>query len=65
VLTWALDYYSLASLIRTLHILDLPVCIGKYTLDGGTYRMIIAGPFGSKINGILSKLRSYVYAALH
>ena len=41
--------------------MGLPVRIGKYTRDGATYRMVIAGPFGSNINAVLSKLRASGY----
>ena len=38
--------------------MGLPVRIGKYIRGGATYRMVIAGPFGSNINGFLSKLHA-------
>ena len=41
--------------------MDLPVRIGKYIRGGATYRMVITGPFGSNINGVLSKLRASGY----
>ena len=41
--------------------MGLPVRIGKYTRSGKTYRMVLAGPFGTDASRVLSKLRSAGY----
>ena len=52
---------SAQTVAKRIQRMDLPVRIGKYTRGGATYRMVIAGPFGSNINGVLSKLRASGY----
>lgn len=41
--------------------MGLPVRIGKFDRAGKTYRMVLAGPFGSQAQVYLSKLRSAGY----
>lgn len=41
--------------------LGLPVRIGKYDRSGTTYRMVLAGPFGSNAAGALAKLKAAGY----
>jgi hypothetical protein len=53
--------YSAQTVAERFQRMDLPVRLGKYTRDGATYRMAIAGPFGSNINAVLSKLRASEY----
>jgi hypothetical protein len=52
---------SAQTVAKRIQRMGLPVRIGKYTRGGATYRMVIAGPFGSNINGVLSKLRASGY----
>ncbi|MBT3466014.1 MAG: SPOR domain-containing protein [Rhodobacteraceae bacterium] len=53
--------YSAQTVAERFQRMGLPVRIGIYTRVGATYRMVIAGPFGSNINAVLSKLRASGY----
>lgn len=55
------DQNGAQAVAKRVQRLGFPVGIGKFTRGGRTYRMVLAGPFGSDAGQALSKLRAAGY----